>query len=84
MELLSSPGWAVLCNLVQPLIQERLDYILMHPLKSMDDALGQEYLKGEAGGWKFMLELPRQEVESAEAIVDLFKKQRLEERDIDG
>ncbi len=74
--LLHSPGWAVLSDILQANVQERMEFLLKQPLPSLDAALGQEFLKGEAAAWQFLLELPEMEMSGHQAVVDAFRSAR--------
>lgn len=44
------PGWELYRKLLQEQADSRRGDVLLRPLAKMDDALGQEYMKGEISG----------------------------------
>lgn len=51
--LISHPGWKYLQDVLAAQVETRDQQIRRTPLKSMDEALEQEYKKGEAAGIDF-------------------------------
>lgn len=71
----------MLRELLQELIQDRDRHIRRTPIVSVEGVYGQEYLKGEAAAWDFILAVPFDEIEGYEAIVETFRQQRMQERE---
>lgn len=56
--LVKSPGWDRLLSFAEEQTRVRMDSLVHQPLLKWDDALEQEYRKGEIAGMQLMLELP--------------------------
>ncbi len=63
-ELLKSPGWAILTEILEAQIKQRTDNIMLKPRGSEADEWEKEYQKGEASAMRFILELPKTELDS--------------------
>ena len=51
------------------------------PAMSMDAIVAQEFLKGEVAGWRRILELPSELVDSSESLLEEYRQERREERE---
>jgi hypothetical protein len=78
--LLKTPGWVLLREIIQEELTRREQFILYTPTSSSEEAFLREFLKGEASGWKFLIDLPDMQIESLETVKELFRRQR-EERE---
>ena len=47
-ELVKHPGWVLISRILEEQAQYRLNKMVATPLNTLDEALGQEYVKGEA------------------------------------
>lgn len=65
--LVQSPGWAVLREIVNGQAGSREGKILRSPVTSMEAALAQEFMKGEAAGMRTILTIPEDYLAAVQA-----------------
>lgn len=71
-ELAEHPAWKLMQKAAKEQIEVRTDHVVLNPT---DNALGQEYMKGEVAGIRIFFELPEKLVEQSQAIVDQYNKE---------
>lgn len=74
--LLDSEGWQLYRSIIERQQTSRFDQVVLQPLTSHDQTLGQEYLKGEIQGLRLALALPQVLFESATEQVRSLRQQR--------
>lgn len=60
-----SGEWAGMCAYIREMLKNR-ESILRTPLKSLEEALGQEYVKGEVSMAEFLMQIPHAQIERIE------------------
>ena len=66
--LLASPGWGLLAEVIDQQVATRTDSIILKPLQGTDEALGQEFSKGEIAGLRLLRHLP-------DALVKMYEEE---------
>jgi len=51
------------------------------PAMSMDSIVAQEFLKGEVAGWRRVMELPEELIDSSGSVVEEHRRRKAEERE---
>jgi hypothetical protein len=64
--MIASYAWAKYSALLTEQVTGRIDGMILTPLASLDETLGQEYAKGEAAGLKLALAIVPSLIESME------------------
>lgn len=73
-ELLSSPGWDLLVEVVEAQTSIRKDVILLTALETSDKVYAQEFMKGEVAGMRLLVQLPKDIVDSTQAKIAELKQ----------
>jgi hypothetical protein len=73
--LAGSEGWGELCNILMKQIEVRRQKFELVPLKSLDGALEQEFVKGEIAMAHMVIQLPASLLEDARTVLDSVKEQ---------
>jgi len=84
MSLLDHSGFTYFKDILHAQYETRTQKIILNPLKSMDEALGQEYEKGEAAGIKFAEEFVSIRLEDLSEQIDELLKGRTKDQGGDG
>lgn len=71
-ELVKTPGWKLLEEAAKVQSTSRQNEIMLKPT---ENALVQEYAKGEVQGIQLFMTLPRTLIESSKAILDAYEQQ---------
>ncbi len=74
--LVNHAGWKYLERVAKAQIEIRKNKIFLEPLSSLNDAVGQEFLKGEATGMNTLLKLPYVLIDEAETVATSLIKAR--------
>jgi len=74
-QLEDSPGWKIISNVLDQQAQYRLNMLVATPLKSLDGALEQEYIKGEAEQLLTLRGLPTVLIEELGKVVKEMKEE---------
>jgi hypothetical protein len=77
--LLAHPAWKTLDKIAEGQINERARTLLHSPLQKMDDALAQEFTKGEASGIELFKSIPQVEYERIESDLQNLEKEQEDE-----
>lgn len=68
------PEWALLHSVVMAQAMTRMGMICGTPLRTLDEALEQEYKKGEASGLQLAVSLPKTIIESCDYEIAQLKE----------
>lgn len=79
--MLKTKGWKRLLEIGKGQQEVRKHSVILTPLKLIDDALSQEFMKGEYAGIGLLLAIPETEISKFEELIKLNK---VEEDDKDG
>ena len=74
-ELLEHPAWARIATIIDGQVNERTRLVMNTQLQSLEQALGQEFMKGEVSGIKLIKSLPELEIERLQLEIDALNKQ---------
>lgn len=74
--LVDSEGWKIYRSIVERQQTVRFDAIVLNPLQGMDQALEQEYRKGEIQGMRLAVTLPESLSEAINQQLRQLRKQR--------
>lgn len=74
-------GWTILCERMKIQLDRRIDTMVAMPLKSMDQVLEQEYMKGEAAMLRVFLLQQRAMVEELDDRIVLLKSRNKSKKD---
>ena len=77
-ELLKSPGWRLFAEAVQEQNDSAVAGAIMRPLKSLDESLEQEFVKGTITGRAALVSLPETLLEQVEAEIQLMEKSNVQ------
>lgn len=78
--LQANEGWLRFCEIVNERIEER-DRKLDDPLRSMDEVLNQEYVKGARQAYRHVLDLPAALIAGSEAVIEMIEDATEEDED---
>jgi hypothetical protein len=73
-KLVASEGWQILLDIAKEQMHNRREKIVLQPLSSMDEALPQEFMKGEVAGIQVLLSMPEVQIESSESILEALRR----------
>ena len=65
-ELVASPGWQTVRDIIQRQVEPRKQQVLFNPTS---EPYQQEYMKGEVNGMETILRLPATMIETSDAII---------------
>ena len=79
--LVKCPGWDELVRVIKAMMEINIVKLTTEPAMSMDSIVAQEFLKGEVAGWRRVMELPEELIDSSGSVVEEHKRRRAEERE---
>lgn len=75
-ELVQSRGWARLRDIANGQVRIRQQQVFATPLKSFDDALSQEFLKGEGVGIETIMRTPETLISDYKEQIEILREQQ--------
>jgi hypothetical protein len=78
-----SGEWAGMCAYIRDMLKNR-EAVLRTPLKSLEEALGQEYVKGEVSMAEFLMQIPKAQIERIEIELAALTRTLEENQDASG
>jgi hypothetical protein len=78
-DMIKSPGWRLFAEAVQEQNDAAVAGAIMRPLKSLDESLEQEFVKGTITGRVATVALPETMIEQLEAEIQLMEKSNVQE-----
>lgn len=80
-DLMEHRGWKRLVEIAKAQQHERSQRVILTPLESQDQALAQEFMKGEFAGIGVLLAIPQTEVDLYDELLNEADKEEDEDAD---
>lgn len=74
-DLVQSKGWALLVKMLQAQVLTRQQTVFATPCRSIDDTLGQEFMKGEGVAFAFVEKYPHIYIDNLSTQIDELSKE---------